>query len=342
MSPDRQNRHVIRLALIGCGAVAELCHLPGAARTSDVAIVALVDRNMSRARQLAARAGIEVCVADYREIGIPVDGVINALPHHLHAPVAIDFLDRSVPVLVEKPMARSLVEAEAMVAASRRSGAALQVALMNRFCDGARIVRDAVQSGWLGDIEAVDVEWGFVYDWPVASGFFFDRDQAGGGVLIDLGSHVIDLLYWWFGPASMLEYSDDGEGGVEAECVLSTSLTTSAGEVPATVTLSRLRSLRNTARITGSRFTIECDITGPTAARMWPTGRTTTPSFVLDSLSTPAQTLEDAYAAQLEAFAGSIRTGDRPEVSGEAILPSVALIDRCYRERRPLAMAWEL
>lgn len=332
----------VRLALLGCGAVAELCHLPGAARTDEVRIVALVDTDLGRARALGARSGISRWTTDYRDVLSEVDGVINALPHHLHAPVTTDCIERGVAVLVEKPMARTLPEAEAMVAASATHGVVLQVALMNRFCDGARIMKRAVDAGWLGAVRGFDVEWGFVYDWPVASGFFFSREQAGGGVLLDLGSHVVDLLMWWLGDVERLEYSDDNRGGVEAECAIAMAFGSPAAVVDGTVTLSRLRALRNTARIVGDRFTIECDITAPTAVRMWPTeSGDDIPAFALDSLSSPPQTLEDAYAAQLIAFGRAVATRSTPDVSGEAVLASVAVLDRCYRERRALVAPWE-
>jgi predicted dehydrogenase len=331
----------VRLALLGCGAVAELCHLPGAARTDEVRIVALVDRNLDRAKALGTRAGISRWTTDYREVLDEVDGVINALPHHLHATVTTDCLGRGVAVLVEKPMARTLEEAKAMVAASAAQGTVLQVALMNRFCDGARIMKRAVDAGWLGPIRSFDVEWGFVYDWPVASGFFFNREQAGGGVLMDLGSHVLDLLIWWLGDVEALDYADDSRGGVEADCAIAMTFRSASALVHGTVTLSRLRALRNTARIVGERFTIECDITGPTSVRMWPTEPSDeVPAFVLDSLSSPPQTLDDAYAAQLNAFGHAVATHSTPAVSGEDVLASVAVLDRCYRERRVLVTPW--
>ena len=244
-------------------------------------------------------------------------------------------------MLVEKPMALNLEEAEAMVRAANTNRVALQIGLMNRFCRGAQVVKRAIDENWLGRVRSFTVEWGFVYDWPVASGFFFSKEQAGGGVLIDLGSHVLDLLLWWLGDAAALEYKDDSLGGVETECRLSLVLHGPAGSVEGTVTLSRLRKLTNKARIVGDRFTVECDIDNPVAVRFWPTSSGSEDLvFGLDFDSLSRQTLDDAYAEQLRAFARVITTGGNPAVPGESVLGSVALIDRCYRQRQPLELPW--
>jgi predicted dehydrogenase len=326
----------VRLAIIGCGAVTELCHLPAAELVSEVEIAALVDTNLARAQLLGNGFGVAMCIDDYRQMPDDVDGVIVALPHHLHAPVTIELLERGMPVLVEKPMALNLKEAEAMVSVANRRRVVLQVGMMNHYCRGVHVVKRAIDENWLGNVNGFNVEWGFVYDWPIASGFFFTKEHAGGGVLIDLGSHVFDTLLWWLGEVRALEYKDDSLGGVEAECALSLTLEGPAGLVQGTVRLSRLRNLTRAARIVGDRFTIECDIGNPVTARMWPTSSAgDDPTFKLDSDVWPPR-----YAEQLRAFAHAITTGRSPAVSGERVLRSVALIDRCYQERRPLEFSW--
>ena len=331
----------VHLAMIGCGAVAELCHLPAAKVVSDVEIVAVVDKNPVRAKEVADRFGIGCCTDDYHQLPTQVEGVIVGLPNYLHASVTIEFLKKGIPVLIEKPMALTVKEAVAMVKTADANGVALQVGLMYHFCNGARLVKRAIDEGWLGAVQSFTVEWCFVYDWPVASRFIFSREQAGGGVLVDFGSHVLDLLLWWLGDVVDVEYKDDSLGGVEAECWLSLVLQAPTGPVRGTVTLSRLRRLAYTARIVGERFTIECDISGPTTARIWPsTSDGQDLAFVLDSGSLPPQLLTEAYAEQLQAFAHTISTGSKPIVPGESVLGSVALIERCYRERELLEMPW--
>jgi len=341
MSGKTGNNSRVRLAIIGCGAVTEICHLPAAKLTPEVDIVALVDKNIARAESLGERLGVAFRTDDYRNLPDAVDGVIVALPHYLLAPVSIEFLQRGIPVLVEKPMALNLKEAEALVKAAADNNVALQVGLKFHFCEGTRLVKRAVAEGWLGALSRFELEWGFVYSWPVASGFFFSKEQAGGGVLIDLGSHVLDLLLWWLGDAVNVEYRDDSQGGIEAECELSLVMQGPTGLVPGTVALSRLRQLNDMARIVGEHFTLECDLAVPASVRIWPNtsdGKDVT--FELSGGASPRQSWDEAYAAQLRAFARTISTGDAPAVSGEQVLSGMALLERCYRERQPLELPW--
>ena len=331
----------VRLAIIGCGAVTEICHLPAIKLAPEVEIVALVDKNIARAESLGKQFGVEFCTEDYRRLPENVDGVVVALPHYLLAPVSIEFLERGIPVLVEKPMALSLNQAEAMVKAAADNDVALQVGLKFHFCQGTRLVKRAIDEGWLGVLQSFSLEWGFVYDWPVASGFFFNKEQAGGGVLIDLGSHALDLLLWWMGDAVEVEYRDDSQGGVEAECELSLLMQAPTGPVPGTVALSRLRQLSDTARIVGEHFTIECDLATPDRVRIWPnTSNGKDLAFELAPGAASGQSWDDMYAEQLRAFARVIVARSTPVVPGERVLSSMALLDQCYRERRPLELPW--
>jgi predicted dehydrogenase len=279
----------IRIGIIGAGAVTELRHLPAAESCPEIQVSALVDKNLERARTLADRFGVTDVMADYHDLFGQVDGIINALPHCLHAPVTMEFLERGVSVLVEKPMALTVEEAEAMVKAANANGVALQVGHMLRFFNGARLLKQAIAEGWLGTLQCFSLESGFVYNWPVASGFFFSKQEAGGGVLVDLGSHMLDLLLWWLGDVvDIVEYRDDCLGGVEAECWLSLVIQSPTGPVQGAVVLSRLRRLSDTARIVGERFTIEYDFSRPDKVRIWPStciGKSL--SFVSDSSSLP-------------------------------------------------------
>jgi predicted dehydrogenase len=292
-------------------------------------------------KRLGKQFGVNICTEDYRQLPKGVDGVIVALPNHLHAPVALEFLNSGIPVLVEKPMALTLQEAEAMVQAADTNGVALQVGLMWRFSQGARLMKRAIEEGWLGTLRSFSLEWGFVYNWPVASGFILSKEQAGGGQLMDMGSHVLDLLLWWLGEAAEVEYRDDSLGGVEADCWLSLVLQSPTGPVQGTVALSRLRTLSNTARLVGERFTLEYDLLSPAKVCLWPTTRDRRQLvFAADWGSFPNQSRDNIYVEQLRAFAQVVAEGGEPIVSGKSALGNVALIERCYRERQPLQLPW--
>jgi len=331
---------MIRLGIVGCGAVAEICHLPAAELSRRSRITALADIHVSRAQRLAQQYGVEYCTDDYHDLVSRIDGVIIALPHHLHVPVALEFLGHGVPVLVEKPLAFTRHDANHLVEAAARNSTLLQAGYMYRFCRGARLVKQAVDEGWLGPLQGFCLESGYVYDWPVASAFNFTNLQAGGGVLIDTGSHMLDLLLWWLGDLQAVEYRDDAEGGIESDCCLSLAHR-SAAALNGEVILSRVRKLNDTARVIGELFTIEYDVSTADQVRIWPTHAPAEPvSFAANYGARAPQKWNYVYAEQLDAFARSIESGTPSLAPGESVLPVVALIENCYARRKPLNLPW--
>jgi predicted dehydrogenase len=337
-------RDRLTVGVVGAGAVAELCHLPALKRCPEVGNMVLVDTDRARSQSLAQRFGISEVRTDYRDVFGDVDAAIIALPNYLHAPVAIDFLNAGIPVLVEKPLATNGVDAEAVVATASARAVLLQVGLMYRFCSGASMVKSALDQDWLGPLTEVSLEWGYRFEWPAASGSFYDREHAGGGVLLDMGSHALDLLSWWLGPLRLVEYRDDSRGGVEADCTLTLSLGKGGGDTVANLTLSRLRDLDNRVRLVGERFVLEYDFGRRTAPRLWPRAWTGEEgSFLFDSDPAPARaSMSDLYLHQLRSFLSAVQSGSPPAVPGTDSVPVLGLIDQCYRERRQVHPPWEL
>jgi predicted dehydrogenase len=124
----------LKLAVVGCGAVTKFSHLPAIARSKDVELVALADKSLPRARQLAGECSNDpAALDDYRQIFGKAEAAIVALPNALHAAVTIDLLNHGVNVLVEKPMALNSHECDAMVAAAANNDRVLAVGMARRF-----------------------------------------------------------------------------------------------------------------------------------------------------------------------------------------------------------------
>lgn len=338
LSPPR----AVRVAVLGGGAAAELCHLPALRRCAGVEPAAIVDLDGDRAAKLAREHGVGRAERDWHAVLDDVDAVINALPHDLHASVSIECLERGIGVLVEKPMARTAAEARAMIEAADRSGAVLQVGLMYRVCDGPRLLKRSIESGRLGEIHSFSLEWGSVYDWPVRSGFFFDRDRAGGGVLIDTGSHALDMLSWLLGPLEVADYADDARGGVEGDCQIMLRARSFTGRFDGRVTLSRLRPLTNAFTIRARHWEVSYDLNTPDRL-VWratsPDSFAELPSF--EHLSGPGQSWADVYAEQLTRFVAAVNGGESSAMTDLDAMAGVRLIDACYADRRPLACPWD-
>ncbi len=324
-----------RIMAVGCGAVTERLFLPALAALRLVPGV-LVDTNLARAQELAGSSGAGEVSTDWASVARGGDAAFVGLPHALHAPVCIDLLQRGVHVLVEKPMALSAAECDAMIAAGRASGAVLAVGMTRRFLWGGRWVKAALDAGVLGNIESVDVREGFPYGWPVASDFFFRKEAAGGGVLIDTGAHTLDQLSWWFGEAIPKRYRDDSHGGVEADCELTLELAMGA---EATVELSRTRELRNTAVVRGALGELEISLHDnhlqgrPRRLLRFRHGGWRGGALPSQGFGAP---FVDEVRNWLDAIAGRATVA----VDGAEARRSVALIERCYAIREPLNLPW--
>src|SRR3954468_1372951 len=251
------NERKLRLAVVGCGAVAAIHHLPALSLCRGAEAVVLVDADRGRARDLAARFGVPETATDIRSLPGRVDAAIVALPNSLHAPVSIDLLRQGIHVLVEKPMALNVGECDAMIAAAEAGRAVLAVGLEFRFFDSSLFVRNLLRDGLLGKIQRFEMHQGVIPRWPFATDFLLKKETAGGGVLADFGVHVLDLLLWWLGDWTTVNYRDDAVGGVESDCEMELMLGSGELAIPGRVEISRTRNLRNTCIFTGERATLE-------------------------------------------------------------------------------------
>jgi predicted dehydrogenase len=330
----------VRLAIIGCGAVATVNHLPAITASRRVEATVLVDADAARAEDLARRFGVKYSTTDWRNARDLFDAAVVALPNSLHAPVGIALLAAGVHVLVEKPMALSTAEADAMIAAAERAGAVLAVGLDFRFTGAARLVKSLLENRILGQLRGLDLRQGVIPRWPFATDFLFKKETAGGGVLTDFGVHLLDLLLYWLGDAVPASYRDDAVGGLESDCIL--ELAFDSG-VSGTVEISRTRNLRNTCVFTGERAILEVGVWDPD------------PELVLSvaggshrlrgrarSEAPEGTGYVDLFIRQIDDFAAAIRGRREPFVSGREGRRSLALIEACYARRQPWVLPWSV
>lgn len=243
----------MRVAIVGCGAVAEMKHLPSLMGSKMLIVKALVEPQQERLKQLGQKFGIENLLTTIDGIEQYADLAIVATPHHLHAPLGISLMKKGLHILVEKPLATTVQEALSMIDTARQHKRKINVGLIRRFYPSYRLVRQILEQGWLGEIETFDFREGSIFSWPAVSDTLFRKDSAGG-VLYDVGSHTLDMLLSWLGEFQAVEYWDDNVGGVEANCLLKIGL---KNGVQGTVELSRTRQLRNTCIIKGTKGELE-------------------------------------------------------------------------------------
>jgi predicted dehydrogenase len=327
----------LRLAIIGCGAVAERYHLPALQGCGDITVVAVVDPSPDRARLLSARLPGSVALSDHRELTRQIDAAVVTAPNAWHEAISVDLLRDGIHVLVEKPMARSVDECDRMAAAASASGCVLAVGQDFRHFPVAQFAAGFFAERPFGPIRSVDVRQNAGTRWPSVSTGEISR-EGGGGVLINFGVHILDLLLWWLGDIRAVAYRDDANGGVEAECECDLELDDG---VPVRVQLTRRRPMRDTVVARCEGGTIELGIFEPAVVRL----RVGVSGRLLEAAVPDAEferaPLRTVFARQLADFVAAIRDGRDALVPASAGRRVVALISACYARREPLRRPWD-
>ena len=183
----------LRCAVIGAGSIG-LDHLHSLVTCHRAAAVALAESNPQLAREAAARHNVPRSYADFRELleQPDIDAVIVALPTHLHAPVALEALKARKHVLLEKPMALNGKEAAKLVDTARQMKRTLMVAQNLRFNKHTQFARSLIERGDLGEVYHARGFWLRRAGIPRIGSWFTQKRYSGGGVLADLGVHLID------------------------------------------------------------------------------------------------------------------------------------------------------
>jgi predicted dehydrogenase len=205
----------IRLAIIGTGGMAH-AHAGRYSKMPGVRLVACADVQRERAEAFAARWNIPGIYTDYQALldAESLDGVSIVASDRVHAPIALAALKSGVHVLCEKPLATTVPEARAMLAAARRSRRIHMVNFSYRDCSGLAGMAAALRAGRIGELRHVDARylqswlvstaWG---NWKESPGWLWRLSTKHGsaGVLGDLGSHLFDMLIWLCGDIASID-----------------------------------------------------------------------------------------------------------------------------------------
>ncbi len=194
----------VRVAVIGCGLIAQRSHFPAYAAAPEAEIAAVVSLSAEEAQDAVNNFGAKRILPSWEAaIADPdVDAVDVCTPNYLHAPIAIAAARAGKHVFVEKPMATRLDDANAMVAAARESGVYLTVGHNLRFAPIFQTMRQAMRDGVIGRpfaARGVYMHAGPDESWGSSSQWFWDEATAGGGALLDMGIHMIDVMRWIIG-----------------------------------------------------------------------------------------------------------------------------------------------
>src|SRR4051795_12052443 len=203
--PDRPALARPRLGFLGVGWIGRH-RMKAMLETNAIEVPAVADPSpemAEEAHRLAPEAKLVATLDDL--LDEQVDGVVIATPSALHAEQSIRALERGAAVFCQKPLGRTAAEVRAVVDAARAADRLLCVDLSYRSTEGMRRIRELIGTGELGRIYAVDLVFHNAYgpDKP----WFYDPALSGGGCVMDLGVHLVDLALWTLGFPSVASVS---------------------------------------------------------------------------------------------------------------------------------------
>jgi predicted dehydrogenase len=323
-----------RIALIGCGAIAEEYYLPALIRHPLLLKqFVLVDRDEVRVQSIAEKFKVLQYVTDYRHVVGKIDGAILAVPTHLHYPISMDLLSQGVNVLCEKPLAPSIEQARELVKNAERNKKILAVNYLQRLIPSFEKVKEILVSKVMGEPLQIVYLVGEEFKWPTVSGFYFNSPLSSRGVLRDRGAHVMDHICWWLNDKpKVISSQNDSFGGSEAVAYVRFKHNRCLGEVR----LSWIGTFP-------SRYEIKCEA-GSIKGDVYDYH-----NIVIENssggkerihLKAKEKTKIDIADKILVNFVNGMIAGIPPLISGGEVLDSIEFIDECYKAAIRFDMPW--
>ncbi|MDR2568764.1 MAG: Gfo/Idh/MocA family oxidoreductase [Oscillospiraceae bacterium] len=191
----------IKVGLVGCGGVAQWAHIPAFKKFDSVEVVAVCDIIKERAEDAAKKVKAKHIFTDFNDLVKleELDMVDICTPNYLHSSIAVKALQAGKHVFCEKPDAISVEQVLAMESAAKQSGKHLMVMRNNRYVGESQYAKNYIENGGCGDIYAGRCGWIRRRGIPGKGGWFTTKELSGGGPLIDLGVHMLDLAIWMMG-----------------------------------------------------------------------------------------------------------------------------------------------
>lgn len=323
----------VRLAILGCGAVAERFHLPALAadRRTSAGLV-LVDTDKTRLAAAAEQFEPAAAVTSHEELEGMVDGVIIATPPASHHGLARWCLSRGIGVLSEKPLTEELASATDLVRLSADTGTPLAVNHTRRLFPTYQRIRELIRSGALGELTSIVYHDGIQFRWPVASAAAFAPGAAGA--VSDKGIHLIDTVCFWLDAKPELVSSHtDSFGGPEAMATIRLR----HGPTDIELKVSRLGKLINRFRIEGTEGSIEADVED------WNEITVVSRSGAREKIrcGLPRTTRYTDFAKPLlDNFVDVLNGTASPVTSGAEALAAVEILEQSYQRAVRYPMPW--
>lgn len=191
----------MKIAVIGCGTIANAQHIPAYMKNEVAEIKYFCDIIPERAEKAVKEYGCGTAITDYKEAlaDSEVEAISVCTPNNVHSEITIAALKSGKNVLCEKPAARALAEVLEMQKAQHESGKVLNIGVVNRFNSNVNKIKELIDQGKLGEVYSVYISFRSHRSIPGLGGAFTTKEIAGGGVLIDWGVHFLDIVMYCCG-----------------------------------------------------------------------------------------------------------------------------------------------
>lgn len=257
-------RAPLKVAVIGCGNITRGSHLPAILANPDLSLVSVVDTSADRRNEVASL--VPGCRAsDDVERGLDgVDVTLIATPPSTHVALARAACRKGVHVLCEKPLAVKSADGRALSAEFDVAGLVLALNHQHRQYPAVRLLRQLVESGLFGGADAVWLRFGSRLRTVGASGFLAESSLPGAGVLMDVGTHLLDLCRHLFADFQLVSCAHNGVGGPETHVQIEARGTLNGRSIPVYVETSHVADLPKTltVRLGGAALQFDYDQPG--------------------------------------------------------------------------------
>lgn len=189
----------IKIGIIGTGNIAQNAHIPAFLKQKDAEIVAVCDLNEARVKEVADKYNIKHYTTKIEDLASldEVDAISVCTNNNAHMEAAIAAAKAGKHILCEKPMAMNVSQAEAMLKAAKENNVIFMMGFVNRFRADTKVIKSFYDAGRFGEVYYARAMWLRRRGTPL--GWFTDLSKSGGGPVIDIGVHVIDLAWYLMG-----------------------------------------------------------------------------------------------------------------------------------------------
>jgi predicted dehydrogenase len=332
-----KNKSSLQIALLGAGQIVQNYHVPALLGLGHH-IVFAADPSGSALASLRTRLPEPIASStdDRPQIPADTDAVLVASPSAFHAAQVRWLLETGHSVFCEKPLACNSEEAAALARLAQAQGRVLQVGYFRRYHPSLQLLGRWLRTGFYGTPQQILVRGGHLAKGIPES--FLNPKLSGGGVLMDFGVHVFDMIASWCEEIRVEAYADDDQGaGVEASAYVRLGVRAGVHQLPVTVELSRTSPLGYSVAIDFEKAQVQADLN---------VGHEVTLTTKNDAGSPIRLSVGEPYgigyyfAEEWREFASRLNgEPEKKQCLNDAVL-ATALVEQCYRQKKPLTLPW--